>query len=325
MGEPRPEFEPPMAPIPANALPTAPGFVFEAKFDGARCRATRRGGSTVYLQSRQLRPLTGAFPEIVDAVAQLSRDVWLDGEVCVWARSRVDFEALLARLRVGPGRARAAAAQTPAAFIVFDLLRLDGVDLRRQPWRQRRQALEELFARQDLPSGLVLIPMTTDLDVARSWMTLATAGTGIEGVVAKRVESRYRPGRQHRNSWLKIRARTTAEALIGGVTGTLSAPQTLVLGRFVEGRLRIVGRTAALSPAARRQVGELLRPGDHSWPDTLPAPRWDAPRVGYQRVRPEVVVEVSADVSVTGAAWRHPLRYVRLRDDLQPEDLRGTG
>jgi ATP-dependent DNA ligase len=217
------------------------------------------------------------------------------------------------------------AAQTPAAYIVFDVLSLDGVDLRPQPWRRRRAVLEELFDQQGVPPGLVLIPATPSVDVARSWMHLAAAGTGIEGVVAKKVASSYRPGRQHRSAWQKIRARTTGEALIGGVTGPLEAPETLILGRYVGGRLRIAGRTTALPPAARRAVGALLHPGDQAWPVTLPAPRWDAPRVGYERVRPEVVVEVSADVSVTGAAWRNPARFVRVRGDLRPEDLRGAG
>src|SRR3954467_4952543 len=102
-----------MAPKPAASLPTGAAWSFECKFDGARCLATRRDNGTVYLQSRQLRLLTSAFPDIVDGVAQLGRAVRLDGEVCVWTRARFDFDALLARLRTGAARARTMAAQTP--------------------------------------------------------------------------------------------------------------------------------------------------------------------------------------------------------------------
>jgi ATP-dependent DNA ligase len=208
----------------------------------------------VLLQSRQLRDLTPAFPDVAASVARLGRDVVLDGELVVWQRARFDFAALQDRLRAGRARMRSLAAAAPAAYIVFDLLARDGVALLDRPYAKRRRKLEKLAAR-GLPDGLVLTPATTDVAVARSWM-LGHTDTGIEGVVAKRVDQPYRPG--HR-AWQKLRTRITAEAIVGGVTGLVDAPQDLVLGRYQQGRLRIAGLTTALPSATSVRIGQLAR------------------------------------------------------------------
>jgi hypothetical protein len=128
----------------------------------------------------------------------------------------------------------------------------------------------------------------------------------------------YRPGQR---AWHKLRTRVTAEAIVGGVTGRVDAPQDLVLGRYHAGRLRIAGRTTALPPVTSARIGRLLEPGDHDWPEQLPAHSWGAPRTAYTRVRPDLVVEVCADLALDGVRWRHPVRLVRLRSDLYPTDL----
>ena len=164
----------------------------------------------------------------------------------------------------------------------------------------------------------MLTPATTDPAVARSWM-LAHTGTGLEGVVAKRLDQPYRPGVR---GWQKLRTRITAEAIVGGVTGPVHAPQELILGRpDGGGRLRIAGRTTALQPSTAGRVGALLEEQAHAWPDRLPAHRWGAPRTAYTRVRPDLIVEVSADLALDGLRWRHPARFIRLRADLHPDDL----
>ena len=210
------------------------------------------------LQSRQLRDLTHAFPDVAAAVAQLGAVV-VDGELVVWRAGRFDFAALQDRLRAGRARVRGLVAAEPAAFVVFDLLARNGKDLRDRPYWKRRRKLEKLLG-AGLPEGLVLTPATTDPAVARAWM-LAHTHTGLEGVVAKRLDQTYRPGVR---GWQKLRTRITAEAIVGGVTGPVHAPQELILGRHDQaGRLRFAGRTTALRPSTAVRLGALLEEQDH--------------------------------------------------------------
>jgi len=143
----------------------------------------------------------------------------------------------------------------------------------------------------------VLTPATTDVAVARSWM-LGHGATGVEGVVAKRLDQPYRAGAR---AWHKLRTRVTAEAVVGGVIGPADAPRELILGRFDDGdRLRIAGRTTRLSPTASARLAELLHPAAaHPWPDTLPPHPYGDGRTAYTRVTPEVV-ELSADLALDG-------------------------
>ena len=133
------------------------------------------------------------------AVARLG-DVVLDGELVVWRAGRFDFAALQDRLRSGRTRVHGLVTAAPAAYIVFNLLARNGTDPRARPYRKRRRKLEKLLGR-GLPAGLVLTPATTDSAVARAWM-LAHTGTGLEGVVAKRLDQPYRPGQR---AWQKLR------------------------------------------------------------------------------------------------------------------------
>lgn len=279
------------------------------------------------LQSRQRRMLGRYFPEIVDAVGQFGTDVVFDGELVLWRRGRFDFGALQERLHPAASRVRELATQMPAAYVVFDLLGHAGLDLRDQPHQQHRAAHEHLLD-QRLPAGLVLAPMTTDPAVAHTWL-LGHTGSGIEGVVATRRDQPYRPGV---HGWQKLRTRLTAEAVVGGVIGSVAAPEALVIGRFDEqGRLWVAGRTTALPPGARVAVGTALEPhegsGDHPWPETLPSSRFGqrpGKKIAYTRVRPIVVVELNVDTSSEQGRWRHPTRFVRLRPDLTTEDRRAA-
>lgn len=300
-------------------LPVGAGWSFEPKYDGFRAIAFA-GAHGVMLQSRQLRDLTPRFPEVAAAVAQLG-DVVVDGELVVWRSGRFDFTTLQDRLRSGPARVDGLVAAEPAAYVVFDLLARGGKDLRNRPYWKRRRKLEKLLGAH-LPDGLVLTPATIDSAVARSWM-LGHLGTGLEGVVAKRLDQPYRPGRR---GWQKLRTRITTEAVIGGVTGPVQAPQELILGRHDDtGQLRIAGRTTVLRPPTAARLGALLEKHSHGWPERLPAHSWGTPRTAYTRVRPDVVVEVCADLALDGLRWRHPVRFVRIRHDLQALDLLDAG
>jgi ATP-dependent DNA ligase len=304
-----------------SSLPTGSGWAFEPKFDGYRVLAFR-SRARVELQSRQQRILTAHFPDVAAAIAGLGDEVVLDGELVIWNAGRFDFAALQDRLRSGPRRAHTLAAATPAAYVVFDLLAHGRTDLREQPYQHRRDALEALLGR-GLPPGLVLTPSTTDPAVARSWL-IHHGPTGIEGVVAKRLDQTYRPGVR---GWQKLRTRLTAEAVVGGVIGPLDAPRVLLLGRHDHaGQFHLVGRTTELAPAGRGAVAALLHPhtgSAHPWPNPLPSTRWGrpGPPTLYTPVRPGVVVELTVDTAIEHHRWRHPAHFVRTRPDLRIDDL----
>ena len=231
----------------------------------------------------------------------------------------MDFAALQQRLRYSsPARTGRLAAEVSAFLVAFDVLHDDGRDLRTALYDERRRVLEDVM--QAAPRGVGLMPMTTDPRAASAW--LRDQPPGIEGVVAKRRDQCYRPGAR---SWQKLRARDSAEAVIGGVFGTIERPEALVLGRYRGGRLRVVGRTSPLPLAARAELRRLLRPPwtEHPWPPRLPSSRFGqtaGAEIEYTQVAPELVVEVETDTAYEQGRWRHATKYLRLRPDLAPND-----
>jgi ATP-dependent DNA ligase len=304
----------------APELPSTGPWAFEPKLDGFRVLAVVDGGRA-RLQSRQQRPLTRYFPEIVEALRQqFGGEVVLDGELVVCGpNGQLDFMALQRRLT----GARSAAADGPASYVAFDALAAGGTDLRALPYRIRRQVLQQLL--DDARSPLAVVPMTTDGTAARAWLTGHLAA-GIEGVVAKRLDHGYQPSRR---AWRKVKARTSAEAIVGGVLGPVGSPVALVLGRRDEhDRLHVVGRTTTLPRQVRAELGAALQPADrwHPWPAVLPPARFgDAAPVEYTRVQLVVVVELAVDSAVDVVrgrpVWRHPAQFQRARHDLRAEDL----
>ena len=303
-----------------DVLPTEGPWAYEPKLDGFRCLLSTNEFGDVRLESRSAKPLGRYFPEIVTAAHLLPSGLVLDGELVIATGGGVDFSALQQRLRYSsPARTSQLASEMPASLVAFDVLERDGHDLRRSLYDERRQVLEVVLS--EAPRAVGLMPMTTDPEAAGAW--LRDQPPGIEGVVAKRRDQRYRPGAR---SWQKLRARDSAEALIGGVFGSLEQPEALVLGHYRGGRLRVVGRTSPLPLATRAELRSLLRPPrtEHPWPPRLPSSRFGQTPGGeieYTQVEPELVVEVEVDTAFEQGRWRHATKYLRLRSDLAPDDL----
>lgn len=298
------------------------GYAGEPKWDGYRALLAKHADGRVMIRSRRGTDMTAAFPEITAAAAALPADVGLDGEVVVWAEERLAFERLQGRLnRTASGAARLAA-QWPAHFVAFDLLRFGAEgSLVGRPYVARRAALESLFAEHELGPPWVLCPSTTDPGVAEGW--LSWSAVGMEGLVFKRLDQRYAPGRR---GWRKYRARASTEAVVGAVSGSIALPRTVLLGRFdAGGALQYVGRTSVLpSEAARALAAQLTAPsGGHPWTGWTFSAGWGTKQVlQVELVEPVLVAEVSADVSLdTAGRWRHPVRWRRVRADAAPGDV----
>nr|WP_218860060.1 ATP-dependent DNA ligase [Petropleomorpha daqingensis] len=304
---------------PPSALPG--GCRYEPKWDGYRLVIVRSASST-RLWSKQGRDLTDRFPDIAAAaVAQVPAGSVVDGEVVVWNGSRLDFGLLQQRMGASPGRIGALVAAAPASYVAFDLLAAGGTDLRRRTLRARRSALEELAARWAPP--LQLSPLTADVEEARAWFR-DFRPAGVEGLVVKGASGRYAPGRRE---WLKVKSWETTEVIAGGVIGPIERPSQLVAGLLRDGELVVVGRSSPLSPRQAQELAAVLTPAgpDHPWPDRIGTGRFGGGRlsVPLTKVEPAVVVEVSADAALQAGVFRHPMRFVRVRADLHPDDVPG--
>ncbi|WP_079142280.1 ATP-dependent DNA ligase [Streptomyces sp. LUP30] len=305
-------------PVPTPAL--LPGWAGEPKWDGFRALVSVDAGRVV-LRSRRGTEMLPAFPELGTGAAQLPDATAIDGELVVWdAAGRLAFEQLQNRLQRRGARAARAAGEWPAYFVAFDLLRLSGTDTTGWPYRRRRSALESVFAARRLSAPWVLCPSTTDPDTVREWLTWASVG--MEGVVFKRLDDAYRPSR----GWQKYKVHETTEAIVGAVTGSLTAPRSLLLGRYDDdGRLQYTGRTTTLTRTASTAVAGLLAPAqhDHPWTGWSFSAGWGSREtLNVTLVEPELVVEVGVDVARDASGrWRHPARLHRARPDLSPTDV----
>ncbi|CAL9656060.1 DNA ligase [Streptomyces sp. enrichment culture] len=226
----------------------------------------RRLPATRYSTVRPFLSLLGESAALIAvAASELSEALVLDGELVVPHEGRLHFVELQRRARRRGRGAIEAAAERPAYLIVFDVLEQGDTELLARPYRERRTILEDLFARDVLAAPFTLCPATNDRATALDWLDPAWGTAGIEGVVIKGGEQPYLPGKR---AWIKVRSRTTAEALIGGVTGTLASPATLLPARYdAVGNLRLIARTTPLPTAERRDIARHLHPADpdHPW------------------------------------------------------------
>ncbi|MGY6658676.1 ATP-dependent DNA ligase [Amycolatopsis sp. TRM77291] len=308
----RPPVSLPLAQAVRDVPTSQPGreWLYQAKFDGWRSLLFAADG---VLQSRRDNDLADRFPEIVDAGAQLG-DVVLDGEIVALREGRLDFGALTS----APGTRGVEG--IGIYFVAFDLLADERTDYRTTPCRERWDRLQRRFAGVEPP--LQLVPSTTDRDAAMAWMRPEASQVGIEGIVAKRADSPYRPGRTG-SSWVKIRTMVVVDAVVVGVTGSPERPDELVLARPDDtGELRTIGLSQPITPAMARQVGEhVTLTGEPA--RKVSSGAFGRGRTEFRPVRPELVVEVAIEASVATFSSRLRPRVHRIRADLAVEDLNG--
>ena len=302
----------------AAALPGGSGY--EPKLDGWRAAAVV-DVDRVTLWSRQKTNLTESFPDVAAAIAeQIEAGVVLDGELVRWRDGRLDFDALQRRFASGKQRRRRLVDEEPIDFVVFDILAAGGRDLRGLPYDERRRALEQLAV--DWRPPLSLIDTTADTAEGRRWFE-ELPDRGIEGVVVKGGGQPYRGGQR---DWIKVKHRDTFEVVAGAVTGTLTQPGELILGRYEGGELRIIGRTTPVRPTAARALTPLVRPAsaDHPWPDVISSRTYDRfqpKRETKLTLIEPLTVEISADTSIIGGTIRHAARFVRARPEVSTGEV----
>ena len=337
----QPPIEPMLAKA-ANAIPSDEGWLFEPKWDGFRALVFR-DGDEIYIQSRDLKPLDRYFPELADPLrAALPDRCVLDGEVVIARDGTLDFEALLLRIHPAASRVRMLAAESPASFVAWDMLALDDEDLRVVPQSERRARLEQVLGAAQPP--IHLTPATKDRATAATWFE-RFEGAGLDGVIAKRLDAPYQPGKR---AMLKIKHQRTADCVVAGFRWHKNGPGThigsLLLGLFDdEGTLNHVGITSSFTWDRRAALVEELAPlrehalEDHPWASwaewaaeqaaagqRVPGAtsRWNRGKdLSWEPLRAERVAEVAYD-HLQGTRFRHATTFKRWRPDKPTEDCR---
>jgi ATP-dependent DNA ligase len=294
---------------------------YEPKWDGFRCLAFRAGGD-VDLKAKSGKPLARYFPEMVAMLKSLpARSFVLDGELAIVRDGDFSFDALLQRIHPAESRIKRLAAETPAIFILFDLL-LDasGKSLIEAPLTMRRAALETFFASAKQEGALKLSPYTLSLAEAGRW--LQQGGTALDGVVAKGRDGPYLPGER---AMMKVKQHRTADCVVGGFRYRTGSKEvgSLLLGLYDrEGKLDHVGFTATIAnkdrAALTAKLEALIAPPGFTGKAPGGQSRWSTERSEeWQPLKPELVVEVSYD-QVTANRFRHGTKLVRFRPDKAP-------
>jgi ATP-dependent DNA ligase len=341
-------IEPPIEPMlakPTPEIPVGPGWSYEPKWDGFRAIAFR-DGDELYLQSRDLKPLNRYFPELeapLRAIGTAGGRYVVDGEVVI-ARpdGGLDFDSLLLRIHPAASRVAMLAEQSPASFVAFDLLADGADDLRATPFADRRHRLVRLLSAP--PDSVHLTPATDDPTVARRWFDVFE-GAGLDGVIAKRGDLGYLPGKRE---MAKIKHLRTADCVVAGFRWHKNGPGTMVgsllLGLYsADGNLQSVGVTSSFTVERRRELVGFLEPYrrdalvEHPWGDWAEAEaaavaegrrlpgatsRWNRGKdLSWEPLRPELVCEVAFD-HLQGDRFRHATTFRRWRPDRSPDDCR---
>jgi ATP-dependent DNA ligase len=313
----------PMEALSVSEIPKGPQWQYEPKWDGFRCLVFRRG-SKVQLQSKSGQPLSRYFPELVETIAKLKADDFvLDGEIVIPIGNRLSFDDLLMRIHPAKTRIQKLSKETPAILILFDCLQeAKHGTLTQLPLETRRKHLES-FAKRYLKSTeqIFLSPATRDLKVAKRWF--ASAGTAIDGIIAKRIDLEYRSG--DRTGMQKIKPTQTADCVVGGFRYAANehVVGSLLLGLYDDdGKLHHVGFTSSFSKAERKKLLVIVEPLIQSPGFTGKAPggpsRWSTKRSSeWQPLKPKLVVEVAFD-HFTGGRFRHGTTLLRWRPDKTP-------
>jgi ATP-dependent DNA ligase len=319
----------PMEALLVDSIPDGDEWQYEPKWDGFRCLAFR-DGERVALMSKSGQPLGRYFPEVMEAVRGLSAKKFvLDGEIAVPVNGELSFDELLMRIHPAESRIRKLAKETPALYVVFDLLVDDrGAALIELPLEERRGRLEKFAGKYFETGGSVrLSPATGDLKVAKKWF--GSAGVNLDGVIAKRLDMDYRSG--ERDGMVKVKNMRTVECVVGGFrygskdTKTLGS---LLLGLYGDdGLLHHVGFCSTISAKERKEltprIEKLKKPASAGGGFSGKAPggpsRWSTERSGeWEALDPKLVVEVRYD-HFSGGRFRHGTKFLRWRPDKKPE------
>jgi ATP-dependent DNA ligase len=326
---------PPISPMLAKLVPRVPEgeLLYEPKWDGFRS-IIFRDGDDVEIGSRNEKPMTRYFPEIVQAVKDNfpSRCV-IDGEIVVVVGTRLEFEVLQQRIHPAASRVNRLAAETPATFIAFDMLAAGDASYMERPFQERRALLEKALGHSNPP--VYLTPATRDHHLAEQWFS-QFEGAGLDGVVAKPLSGIYEPDRR---VMFKIKHERTADCVVAGYRVHAKDPEgigSLLLGLYnASGELQSVGVIGAFPAAQRRELMKEMQPlvttfEGHPWnwakqeqgqrtPRAYEGSRWATDKdLSFVPLRPERVVEVRYE-HMEGVRFRHTAQFVRWRPDREPE------
>lgn len=330
---------PPVKPMLAKAVhevPHAAGLLFEPKWDGFRC-VVFRDGEELELGSRNDRPLTRYFPELVELLLEaLPERCVVDGEIVVVTDGGLAFDTLQNRLHPAASRVKKLAAETPASFVAFDLLALGDEDLTGRPFAERRAALEGILGGALGPSRVHLTPVTDDPAVAEDWFT-RFEGAGFDGVMAKPSDQPYQ---QDKRVMFKVKHERTADCVVAGFRMHKDGEGvgSLLLGLYDDdGVLHHVGVASSFTAVRRRELVDELAPlqvdalRDHPWREWKEAEaheegrkpggqsRWSVGKdLSWEPIRIELVAEVRYEHVLAGR-FRHGGRLSRFRPDRTPE------
>jgi ATP-dependent DNA ligase len=329
--------KPPLLPMLAkrvDAIPGGDGWIFEPKWDGFRA-IVFRDSDELLIQSRETKPLNRYFPEVEATLkAQLPERCVLDGEIVIAGPGGLDFDALQLRVHPAASRIKLLSEQTPASVVFFDLLAEGDEDLRGTAFAERQERLTRLL--QGVEAPVHQTPSTRDRNVAEGWFS-RFEGAGLDGVMAKGVNSKYEPDKR---TMLKVKHERDCDCVVGGFRwhkdGAGTAVGSLLLGLYdAQGKLQHVGTCASFTAAKRKELVETLAPyrvgaGDgHPWGgwggqneegSRMPgaASRWNSGKdLSWELLRPELVVEVAYE-HMQGDRFRHLAHFRRWRVDKAP-------
>jgi ATP-dependent DNA ligase len=335
---------PPLLPMLAKqeVMPQGPGWLYEPKWDGFRS-VVFRNGEDLMLGSRNDKPLTRYFPEVVAALRTVLPDrCVVDAEiVLVGPDGTLDFDGLQQRIHPADSRVRMLADKTPASIVLFDVMAIGDEDLMRAPLHERRRRLTGLLTGHH-PSAFVT-PATTDVEIATRWFD-EFEGAGCDGIIAKRLDQPYTPDKR---VMVKVKHQRTADCVVAGFRWHKNSSDSrplvgsLLLGIFDDtGRLNHVGVTASFTDKRRRELVDELRPyiatelAAHPWGEWILAEqsaaaagqrlpgaqsRWTGGKdLSFVPLRPELVCEVKY-AHLQGDRIRHSATFGRWRPDRTPE------
>jgi ATP-dependent DNA ligase len=328
-------INPPVKPMLAKPVADIPaGQIYEPKWDGFRS-IIFRDGAEVEIGSRNEKPMTRYFPEVVEAVlANFPDRAVIDGEVIVadTERNTLDFEALQQRIHPAASRVELLSVRTPASFVAFDLLALGDEDLTELPFAERRARLQE--ALKDAKPPVYVTPATDDVDTAGRWFA-EFEGAGLDGLIAKQHDLVYQPDKR---VMTKIKHKRTADCVVAGYRLHKSGDNrigSLLLGLYDDrGVLASVGVIGSFPMAVREELFEQMQSlvttfEGHPWnwaaheggertPRKNEMSRWNNGKdLSFTPLRPERVVEVRYDY-MEGVRFRHTAQFERWRPDREP-------